>query len=62
MEANLVAPVTILAASFWNLSYLLDSYCVQLFHTMSAYISANGVVIHYHIFNFAAVRHFSKES
>ena len=33
MEANLVAPVTILAASF-------DSYCVQLFHIKSAYSSS----------------------
>ena len=37
MEANLVAPVTILAASFWILSNSFDSYCVQLFHTTSAY-------------------------
>ena len=62
MEANLVAPVTILAGSFWILSNSFDSYCVLLFHTMSAYISANEVVIHCHIFKFAAVRHFSKES
>ena len=62
MEANLVAPVTILAASFWILSNSFDSYCGQLFHTTSAYISANEVGIHYHIFNFAAVRYFSKES
>ena len=34
MEANLVASVTILAASFWILSNSFDSYCVQLFHTL----------------------------
>ena len=38
MEAKFVA---ILAASFWNLSNSFDSYCVQLFHTTSAY-SRNG--------------------
>ena len=37
MEANLVAPVTILADLFWILSDSFDSYCVQLFHTTSAY-------------------------
>ena len=40
MEANLVAPTTILAASFWILSNLFDSYCVQLFHTTSVYSSS----------------------
>ena len=29
MEANLVAPVTILAAVVWILSNSFDSYCVQ---------------------------------
>ena len=37
MGANLVAGVTILAASFWILSNSFDSYCVQLFDTTSAY-------------------------
>ena len=41
MEANLVAPETILAASFRILRRSLDSYCVQLFYTTSAY-SRNG--------------------
>ena len=40
MEANLVAPVTILAASFWILSNSFDSYHVQLFHTTLAYSSS----------------------
>ena len=37
MEANFVAPVIILAASFWILSCSFDSYCVHLFQTTSAY-------------------------
>ena len=37
MEAHLVAPVTILEASFWILSRSFDSYCVQLFHITSTY-------------------------
>ena len=40
MEANLVAPVTILEASFWILSNSFYSYCVQLFYTSSAYSSS----------------------
>ena len=36
IEVNLVAPVTILAASF-------DSYCVQLYHTKSAYSSSGRI-------------------
>ena len=43
MEANLVAPVTILAYSFWILSNSFDSYYVQLFHTASAYSSSGRV-------------------
>ena len=43
MEANLVAPVTILAALFWILSNSLDSYCVQLFHTTSAYSGSGRI-------------------
>ena len=37
MEAGLVAPVTILSASFWILSRSFYSYCVQVFQTSSAY-------------------------
>ena len=36
MEANLVAPETILAASLWILSRSFDSYCLQLSQTASA--------------------------
>ena len=43
MEANLVAPETILAASFGILLRSFDSYCVQLFQTTSAY-SRNGSI------------------
>ena len=43
MEANLVAPVTILALSFWVLSKLGDSYCVQLFHTTSAFSNSGQI-------------------
>ena len=43
MEANLFAPVTFLAASIWILSKSFDSYCVQLFHTTSAYSRSGGV-------------------
>ena len=43
MEANLVAPVTILAASFWILFNLFFSYCVQLYHTTSAYSSSGRI-------------------
>ena len=43
MEANLVAPVTILAASFRILSYSFDSYSVQLFHTPSVYSSSGRI-------------------
>ena len=41
MEANLVASETSLATSFGILLRSFDSYCVQLFHTTSAY-SRNG--------------------
>ena len=37
IEASLVAPVTILAASFWIMQKSFELYCVQLFHTASAY-------------------------
>ena len=43
MEAYFVASVTILAASFWLLSNSFDSYCVQLFHTPSAYSSSGRI-------------------
>ena len=43
MDANLFAPVTILAASFWILSYSFDTYCVQLFHTTSAYSNSGRI-------------------
>ena len=43
MEANLVAPVTILAASFWILCNSFDSSCVQLFYTPSAYSSSGRI-------------------
>ena len=43
MEAKFVARVTILTASFWILSNSFDSYCVQLFHTTSAYSSSGRI-------------------
>ena len=43
MEANLVVPVTILAATFWILFNSFDSYCVQLLHTTSAYSRSGSV-------------------
>ena len=43
MEANLVAPETSLETSFKILLRSFDLYCLQLFHTTSAY-SRNGCI------------------
>ena len=43
MEAKLFASLTFLAASFWILCNTYESYCVQLFRTMSVYSSSGRI-------------------